>query len=95
MQAIELSTTISPAGHIDLDLPETLRASFGQPARILLLLDAPAPDVPAPRTLAERRAALRTALAAVAAAGVFADIEDPVAWQRAERADRPLPGRDI
>jgi hypothetical protein len=94
MQAIELAATISLQGHIDLDLPETLRGSFGQPARGLLLLDAPAPSAAAPRTIAERRAALRTALAAAAAVGVFADIEDPVAWQRAERADRPLPGRD-
>ena len=94
MQAIEIAATISPQGHIDLDLPETLRSSFGQPARVLLLLDAPAPTATAPRTVAERRAALRTALAAAAAAGVFADIKDPVAWQRAERTDRPLPGRD-
>jgi hypothetical protein len=30
----------------------------------------------------------------LAAAGTFADIEDPVAWQREVRKDRPLPGRD-
>ena len=26
--------------------------------------------------------------------GTFSDIEDPVAWQREIRKDRPLPGRD-
>ena len=26
--------------------------------------------------------------------GTFSDIEDPVAWQREVRKDRPLPGRD-
>ncbi len=32
---------------------------------------------------------------ALADMGTFADIEDPVAWQREQRKDRPLPGRDI
>ena len=31
---------------------------------------------------------------ALADMGTFADIEDPVAWQREQRKDRPLPGRD-
>ena len=26
--------------------------------------------------------------------GAFKDISDPVAWQREQRLDRPLPGRD-
>ena len=26
--------------------------------------------------------------------GAFGDITDPVAWQREQRMDRPLPGRD-
>jgi hypothetical protein len=26
--------------------------------------------------------------------GTFKDIADPLAWQRARRRDRPLPGRD-
>ncbi len=30
---------------------------------------------------------------ALADMGAFADIEDPVAWQREIRKDRPLPGR--
>ena len=27
--------------------------------------------------------------------GTFEGIEDPVAWQREQRRDRPLPGRDL
>ena len=30
----------------------------------------------------------------IAASNVFADISDPVEWQRELRQDRPLPGRD-
>ena len=33
-------------------------------------------------------------LQALADMGTFADIEDPVAWQREQRKDRPLPGRE-
>ena len=43
---------------------------------------------------AERKAVLKDALTSLRKAGVFADIEDPVAWQREIRKDRPLPGRD-
>jgi len=34
------------------------------------------------------------ALEQLAASNAFADIKDPVAWQREIRKDRPLPGRD-
>ncbi len=34
------------------------------------------------------------ALRELAESGAFAGIEDPVAWQREIRKDRPLPGRD-
>ena len=43
---------------------------------------------------AERKAVLREALDKLSKSGAFADIEDPVAWQREIRKDRPLPGRD-
>ena len=33
-------------------------------------------------------------LAILAEKGTFADIKDPVAWQREQRKDRPLPYRD-
>ena len=35
-----------------------------------------------------------TALEKLAELGTFSEIEDPVAWQREIRKDRPLPGRD-
>ena len=34
------------------------------------------------------------ALEKLAESGAFADITDPVEWQREIRKDRPLPGRD-
>jgi hypothetical protein len=42
-----------------------------------------------------RRRAIRETLESLAARGTYAaEIEDPVAWQREIRKDRPLPGRD-
>ena len=35
-----------------------------------------------------------SALEKLAELGTFSEIEDPVAWQREIRKDRPLPGRD-
>lgn len=86
MQAIELETTISRQGHIDL--PEEYRAAFGRSARIILLLDETPPDED------YRRERLRAALEGLSASGAFADIADPVQWQRDQRQDRPLPGRE-
>ena len=37
---------------------------------------------------------MAAALEKLAASGAVAGIEDPVAWQREIRRDRPLPGRD-
>lgn len=42
----------------------------------------------------ERRAQAFAALDRIASRGGIAGIEDPVAWQRRQRADRPLPGRE-
>ncbi len=42
---------------------------------------------------ARRKLALQ-ALRSIAASGAFDSIEDPVAWQREIRKDRPLPGRE-
>ena len=42
----------------------------------------------------ERRQALFDALSEIASKGTFAGIDDPVAWQREQRRDRPLPGRE-
>lgn len=40
-----------------------------------------------------RQERLAEALEQAAALNPFADITDPVAWQREQRQDRPLPGR--
>ncbi len=42
----------------------------------------------------ESRKRLRKAFETLAELGTFADIADPVEWQRQIRKDRPLPGRD-
>jgi hypothetical protein len=42
----------------------------------------------------KRRQRLKEAFATLAASGAFAEIEDPVQWQREIRKDRPLHGRD-
>lgn len=41
----------------------------------------------------ERGRQIRAAFQSLAESGAFADIEDPVEWQREMRKDRPLPGR--
>ena len=41
-----------------------------------------------------RRQKIVEILEKIAANNVFADISDPVEWQRDLRQDRPLPGRD-
>ncbi|MEG4441957.1 hypothetical protein QUB47_18950 [Microcoleus sp. AT9_B5] len=41
-----------------------------------------------------RRQRIVEVLEKIAANNVFADISDPVEWQRDLRQDRPLPGRD-
>jgi len=41
----------------------------------------------------ERGRRIKAALQTLAELGTFADITDPVEWQRQIRKDRPLPGR--
>jgi len=43
---------------------------------------------------AERGKRIKAALQKLAELGTFADIKDPVEWQRQMRKDRPLPGRE-
>jgi hypothetical protein len=51
-------------------------------------------DPPDGLTPDERRNRMADILAEIAAGEPFADITDPVAWQREMRRDRKLPGRD-
>ena len=45
-------------------------------------------------TDAERGQRIKAAFQTLAKLNTFGDIEDPVAWQKQIRQDRPLPGRD-
>ncbi|MCC6601657.1 MAG: DUF2281 domain-containing protein [Anaerolineae bacterium] len=45
-------------------------------------------------TDAERGQRIKTAFQTLAKLNTFGDIDDPVAWQKRIRQDRPLPGRD-
>ena len=47
-----------------------------------------------PESEEERRRMVQEALDGLAGLNAFADIDDPVAWQREIRKDRPLPFRD-
>jgi hypothetical protein len=42
----------------------------------------------------QRKKRLKKAFETLAELGTFADIADPVEWQRQLRKDRPLPGRE-
>lgn len=42
----------------------------------------------------ERGKRIKESLQALAGKGTFADIKDPLEWQRRIRKDRPLPGRE-
>jgi hypothetical protein len=60
----------------------------GVPVEITVLKEATAADLEA------RRQRVRATLEALASRNPFAEVDDPVAWQREMRTDRPLPGRD-
>lgn len=71
-------------GTLHLPLPPELRNTK---VRVTATLEA------APETVgAERRTPLE-ALKELRKLGTFKDVADPVAWQREQRRDRPLPSR--
>ncbi len=80
-------------GSLHLPLPAELRH---RRVRVEATLEAAdesesAPRLATPEMLSQRR----EALAALRALGGLKDvIPDPTAWQRAQREDRPLPGRE-
>lgn len=51
-------------------------------------------DEPVPEPLPNRGREMAEALAELARRGTFADITDPVAWQREVRSERALPDRE-
>lgn len=70
-------------------VPEALDS--GRPITVEVVVLTPPT---APISDAERRRRLGAILREVAKREPFASIEDPVAWQREIREDRPLPGRE-
>lgn len=67
------------------DAPET-----DGPVRIYITISEP----PDPENPPAGGKTVFESLQALADMGAFDDIEDPVAWQRQQRQDRPLPFRD-
>ena len=51
-------------------------------------------DEPVPEPLPNRGQVMASALAELSRRGTFADITDPVAWQREVRSERALPDRE-
>jgi hypothetical protein len=86
------------AERIDLRLSQLPPQRAERLERIIVgLLDMIEPEAPAKGNAtpdADKRAQALAALNRIAARGGIAGIGDASAWQREERADRVLPGRD-
>lgn len=50
--------------------------------------------LPEDSQVAQRGRLMATALDQLSVSGAFGDVRDPVRWQRGQRAERVLPGRD-
>ncbi len=61
----------------------------------VLSLNTRANDEDSSEVLDIRRRRLAHALEKLRRLGTFSDIVDPIAWQRTQRQDRLLPGREI
>ena len=72
-------------GTLHLPLPEELRKSK---VKVTATLEA------APEAAAVKKGTPLEALKELRKLGAFKEITDPVAWQREQRKERPLPGRD-
>ena len=86
MSTITVILEADADGTLHLPLPAELRKSK---VRVVATIEA-AQDGNARPTSEEAQAALRR----LQELGTFKHVADPVAWQRAIRKDRPLPGRD-
>lgn len=85
MSKISAILEAHPDGTLHLPLPPELRNAK---VRVTATLESVAAEA-----TQEKRTPLE-ALKELRKLGTFQDIEDPVAWQRAQRSDRTLPGRD-
>lgn len=82
-----MQTTYDAVIHADhVEWPDGA-PDLSQPVRARVTVLDEAPPV-------SRGAEMVAALEAIAALDPYRDIDDPVAWQREIRKDRPLPGRD-
>ncbi len=89
MKTLETDVEINPDGSMKLLSPLPGWLTPGR-RRLLLVVDEPLSNSatpPAAETLLDTLRRLREL-------GTFSKIDDPVAWQRKIRCDRPLPGRD-
>jgi len=91
---LEGPPTIPAATPVEVVLPTIAAGDGDAPADIV----ANRPRLQMPDETPEERAArgvrLRQAFEALAASNPFRDIADPVEWQREQRRERPLPGRE-
>ena len=79
-------------GTLHLPLPADLRGGKVRVTATLANVDESA--AASPRATPEMLRKRKEAFERLRQLNPFRDIEDPVAWQREMRKDRPLPGRD-
>lgn len=79
-------------GTLHLPLPTELRHGKIEVTATLKPANGTSPAVP--RATPEMLRRRKEAFAKLRQLNPFREIEDPVAWQREIRKDRPLPGRD-
>ncbi|WP_416669428.1 hypothetical protein [Egbenema bharatensis] len=87
-----MNSILQQLQHHAAALPPALQAELLNYA-IYLEQKAQANPVPAMDSN-QKRERLAAALAQAAALNPYGDVADPVAWQREQRQDRPLPGRN-
>ena len=89
MKTLETDAEINADGSMKLLSPLPAWLTPGR-RRLLLVMDEPMSK----RATPPSDETLLDALKRLRALGTFVEIDDPVAWQRELRTDRPLPGRD-
>lgn len=87
-----MNSILQQLQHHAAALPPALQAEL---LNYAIYLEQKAPISPASSTVSiQKRDRLTEALAQAATLNPYGDIADPVAWQREQRQDRPLPGRN-
>ena len=83
------------AERIDLRLSQLPRPRAARLEHLIEeLLECVEPEAAPPANEEHKRQLALAALNRIASRGGIAGIEDPVGWQREQRSDRPLPGRE-